>query len=162
MFLAHFSLNPYGKDNTSRQKKGYFNAQMDRNYCDFLPHLVGRGGVMDLHLSHLFIIGYILSNLLLTFLPKTWFSNPKFFYSLVVIDTGIVSFGMYLSEKVTTDFYLVFFLIIIFASMSRNFKLLMAIGGVTALLYGFLLYSWGLLIQKMVSVIPFVSLLSSS
>jgi PAS domain S-box-containing protein len=52
---------------------------------------------------------------------------------------------MYLSEKMTTDFYLVFFLIIIFASVSRNFKLLMVIGGITALLYGCLLYSWGLL-----------------
>jgi PAS domain S-box-containing protein len=52
---------------------------------------------------------------------------------------------MYLSEKMTTDFYLVFFLIIIFASISRNFKLLMVIGGMTALLYGCLLYAWGLL-----------------
>jgi PAS domain S-box-containing protein len=52
---------------------------------------------------------------------------------------------MYLSEKMTTDFYLVFFLIIIFASISRNFKLLMIIGAITALLYGVLLYSWGLL-----------------
>jgi len=55
---------------------------------------------------------------------------------------------MYLSEKMTTDFYFVFFLIIIFASVSRNFKLLMIIGGVTAFLYGGLLYSWGLLIKK--------------
>lgn len=107
--------------------------------------LFGRGRVTDLHLSHILIVIYILSNVLLTFLPKTWFSNLKFFYPLVIVDTGIVSFGMYLSEKMTTDFYLVFFLIIIFASISRNFKLLMAIGGITALLYGVLLYSWGLL-----------------
>lgn len=110
--------------------------------------LLGRGRVPNLHLSYLLIFGYILSNLLLTFFPKVWFWNPKLFYSLVIIDTGIVSFGMYLSEKMTSDFYLVFFLIIIFASISRNFKLLMAIGGVTALLYGFLLYSWGLLISQ--------------
>ncbi len=107
--------------------------------------LFGRGRVTDLHLSHFLIGGYILSNILLTFLPKPWFSNLKFFYPLVIVDTGIVSFGMYLSEKMTTDFYLVFFLIIIFASISRNFKLLMAIGGITAFLYGILLYSWGLL-----------------
>jgi two-component system cell cycle sensor histidine kinase/response regulator CckA len=110
--------------------------------------LFGKVGVTDLHLGHLFIIGYILSNLLLTFLPRTWFSNPKLFYSLVIIDTGLVSFGMYLSEMVTTDFYLVFFLIIIFASLSRNFKLLMVIGGVTAFIYGILLYSWGLLTSE--------------
>jgi len=110
--------------------------------------LFGRGRVTDLQLSHLLISVYLLSNILLTFVPKKWFSNTKLFYPLVIFDTGIVSFGMYLSEKMTTDFYLVFFLIIIFASISRNFKLLMAIGGITALLYGFLLHSWGLLISK--------------
>ena len=110
--------------------------------------LFGRGRVTDLYLSHILIVVYILSNILLTFLPKTWFSNSKFFYPLVIVDTVIVSFGMYLSEKMTTDFYLVFFLIIIFASISRNFKLLMTIGGVTALLYGVLLHSWGLLITE--------------
>ena len=110
--------------------------------------LLGKGRVTNLHLGYLLIFGYMLSNVLLTFLPKAWFWNQKLFYSLVLIDTGIVSFGMYLSEKMTSDFYLVFFLIIIFASISRNFKLLMAIGGITALLYGVLLYSWGLLISQ--------------
>jgi len=110
--------------------------------------LFGRGRVMDPQLSHILIAGYILSNVLLTFLPKTWFSNSKLFYPLVIFDTAIVSFGMYLSEKMTTDFYLVFFLIIIFASISRNFKMLMAIGGITALLYGVLLHSWGFLFSK--------------
>jgi len=127
--------------------------------------LFARGKVTDLHLGHLLILGYILSNLFLTFLPKAWFWNPKFFYSLVVIDTAIVSFGMYLSEKMTSDFYLVFFLIIIFASISRNFKLLMVIGGITALLYGFLLYSWGLLISQNSSSytlrIPFIFIMTA-
>jgi PAS domain S-box-containing protein len=126
--------------------------------------LLGKGRVADPQLSHLFILGYILSNLFLTFLPKILFSNPKFFYSLILIDTGIISFGMYLSEKMATDFYLVFFLIIIFASMSRNFKLLMAVGGMTALLYGILLYSWGLLTsEKMggnILRIPFVFIMT--
>jgi PAS domain S-box-containing protein len=107
--------------------------------------LFGKGRVTDLYLSYTLIMVYIFSNVLLIFLPRTWFSNLKLFYPLVLFDTGIVSIGMYLSEKMTTDFYLVFFLIIIFASISRNFKLLMVIGGMTALLYGCLLYAWGLL-----------------
>jgi PAS domain S-box-containing protein len=127
--------------------------------------LFGQGRVTDLHLSHILIVIYILSNVLLTFFPKTWFSNLKFFYPLVIVDTGIVSFGMYLSEKMTTDFYLVFFLIIIFASISRNFKLLMAIGGITALLYGVLLYSWGLLLTQNSSSytlrIPFIFIMTA-
>ena len=72
---------------------------------------------------------------------------------------------MYLSEKMTTDFYLVFFLIIIFASISRNFKLLMVIGGITALLYGVLLYSWGLLTMEHGSSytlrIPFIFIMTA-
>jgi PAS domain S-box-containing protein len=127
--------------------------------------LLGRGGVTNPQLSYFFVIGYILSNFLLHLLPKKWFLNPKFFYSLVLIDTGIISFGMYISEKMATDFYLVFFLIIMFASMSRNFKLLMVIGGTTALLYAILLYSWGLLTSEKVGIniirIPFVFIMAT-
>jgi PAS domain S-box-containing protein len=127
--------------------------------------LFGKGRVTDPQLSHILIAGYILSNVLLTFLPKIWFSNSKLFYPLVIFDTGIVSFGMYLSEKMTTDFYLVFFLIIIFASISRNFKLLMVIGGITALLYGVLLYSWGFLTMEHGSSytlrIPFIFIMTA-
>jgi PAS domain S-box-containing protein len=127
--------------------------------------LFGRGRVSDLQLSHLLITGYILSNIFLIFLPKRLFSNSKFFYSLVVIDTGLISCGMYLSEKVATDFYLVFFLLLIFASLSRNFKLLMTIGGIIAILYGVLLYSWGLLLSEHGSSyilrIPFIFIMTA-
>lgn len=127
--------------------------------------LFGRGQVANIGLSHLLIIGYLISNLILIFLPETWFSKLKFFYPLVLFDTGIVTFGMYLSEKMTSDFYIVFFLIIIFASVSRNFKLLMVIGGITALLYGILLYTWGLLTsQDSISYtlrIPFIFIMTA-
>jgi PAS domain S-box-containing protein len=127
--------------------------------------LFGKGRVTDLRLSNILIFIYLLSNILLTFFPKRWFSNLKLFYPLVLFDTCVVSFGMYLSEKMTTDFYLVFFLIIIFASISRNFKLLMIIGGITALLYGVLLYSWGLLTNEESSSytlrIPFIFIMTA-
>jgi len=127
--------------------------------------LLGRGRVVDPNLSHLLVFGYLISNVIITFFPSSWFSNPRFFYPLVIVDTGVVLLGMYLSEKMVTDFYLVFFMIIIFASMSRSFKLLMFIGGATALLYGFLLYSWGLLISEHGSSyalrIPFIFIMTA-
>jgi PAS domain S-box-containing protein len=127
--------------------------------------LLGRGRVVDSNLSHLLVFGYLISNVIITFFPSSWFSNPRFFYPLVIVDTGVVLLGMYLSEKMVTDFYLVFFMIIIFASMSRSFKLLMFIGGATALLYGFLLYSWGLLISEHGSSyalrIPFIFIMTA-
>jgi PAS domain S-box-containing protein len=107
--------------------------------------LFGNEFQVSLDPGHLLILVYILSNVALTFAPKKWFSSQKIFYSLVIVDTAIVSLGMVLSEKVATDFYLVFFLIMIFASVSRDFKLLMTISGISCLIYGFLLYSWGLL-----------------
>jgi len=123
--------------------------------------LFGRGRVADLGLGQAFILAYVLSNIILSFLPGAWFSNPKLFYSLVVFDTAIVSLGMYLSENVTTDFYLVFFLIIIFASMSRNYRLLIAISGITACLYGALLFSWGLLhSEHLIMRIPFIFIMA--
>ncbi|MBM4339750.1 MAG: PAS domain S-box protein [Deltaproteobacteria bacterium] len=127
--------------------------------------LLGRGKVADPNLSHLLVLGYILSNIIIAFLPDRWFSSPKFFYPLVIGDTGLILIGMYLSEKMVTDFYLAFFLIIIFASLSRNFRLLMFIGGATALLYGFLLYSWGLLFSDEGSSyalrIPFIFIMTA-
>lgn len=127
--------------------------------------LFGRGQVSNISLSHFLIIGYLISNIILLFIPETWFSNLKFFYPLVLFDTGIVTFGMYLSEKITSDFYIIFFLIIIFASISRNFKLLMVIGGITAILYGVLLYFWGLLTsQDSISYtlrIPFIFIMTA-
>src|SRR4030043_1254585 len=126
--------------------------------------LFGKGRVTGLRLSYVLIIIYLLSNVLLTFFPKAWFSNLKLFYPLVLFDTAIVSFGMYLSEKMTTDFYIVFFLIIIFASVSRNFKLLMVIGGITALLYGVLLYSWAFLLKEDSSYtlrVPFIFIMTA-
>ncbi len=104
-----------------------------------------KGRMIDPSLGYLLLSIYVLSNILLSFLPKAWLYNPKFFYSLVLFDTGIVTFGMYLSEKMATDFYLVFFLILIFASLHRNYKFLMVLSGVTAAVYGVLLYNWGLL-----------------
>lgn len=127
--------------------------------------LFGRGRVTDSNLSHFLVLGYLFSNLVLTFCPRSWFSNSKFFYPLVIGDTGIILLGMYLSEKMITDFYLAFFLIIIFASLSRNFKLLMFIGGATSFIYGFLLYSWGLLISPEGSSyalrIPFIFIMTA-
>jgi PAS domain S-box-containing protein len=127
--------------------------------------LFGKGKVADEGLSNFLIIIYIFSNILLTFVPTAWFSDPKLFYPIVLFDTGIVSFGMYLSEKMATDFYLVFFLIIIVASISRNFKLLMIIGGVTAFLYGVLLYFWGFFTSENSSSyilrIPFIFIMTA-
>ena len=126
MFLVYFLLNSCGMEKMKIQDKKNIILCLRWTVIIVTSYLIffGKGRITDPDIGHLFILAYIFSNLILIFLPKTWFSNPKFFYFLVVFDTGIVSLGMYLSERVTADFYLIFFLVLIFASMSRNFKLL--------------------------------------
>ena len=107
--------------------------------------LFGKGGATDFNLGKLFVLLYIFSNVILTFFPSSWFVNLNLFYFFALFDTALVFLGMYLSESATTNFYLIFFLIIIFASIGRNFRLLMTISGVSAVLYGIFLYTQGLL-----------------
>ena len=126
--------------------------------------LFGGGRIVDFHLGHLFILIYILSNTVFMFLPRHWFSKQYFFYAVVLSDTSLVALGMYLSERVTVDFYMIFFLILIFASMSRSFNLLMIVSAAAAVLYGVLLYSWGLFASEEASTyalrIPFVFIMA--
>ena len=129
--------------NTNTGENHYFRCM----FTILISYLIlfGDGRVTDLCLEQIFILAFIFFSLIFIFLPQAWFSNPKLFYSLVVIDTGFVSFGMYLPEKVTKDFYFIFFLILILASVSRNYKLLMTIYGTKASLCRVFLYKWGLL-----------------
>ena len=126
--------------------------------------LFGGGRIVDFHLGHLFILIYILSNVIFMFLPRHWFSKQYFFYAVVLSDTSLVALGMYLSERVTVDFYMIFFLILIFASMSRSFNLLMIVSAAAAVLYGVLLYSWGFFASEEASTyalrIPFIFIMA--
>jgi PAS domain S-box-containing protein len=111
--------------------------------------LFAKGEMTPLHSAGIFVLLYILSNIVLTFLPSAWFSNLKLFFFLALFDTSMVSLGMYLSDNITTDFYLIFFLVIIFSSISRNFRMLMVISALAAVFYGVSLYTWGLLSSEL-------------
>jgi hypothetical protein len=76
--------------------------------------IFGEGSRQDLNLPNLFILFYILSNVILTFSPRVWFFNPKFFYTLVILDTGIISLGMFLSGRAATDFFLAWIPMLVF------------------------------------------------
>jgi PAS domain S-box-containing protein len=127
--------------------------------------LFANGEITPLYSTGIFILLYILSNFVLSFLPSAWFSNLKLFYFIALFDTGMVSLGMYLSENATTDFYLIFFLVIILCSVSRSYGLLMVMSAMAALFYGVFLYTRGLLSSELaVSYtlrIPFIFIAST-
>ena len=87
--------------------------------------LLGRGISAPQILPSLLIFLYLFSNFIAYFLPSSYFSRLHFFYLILLFDTFMVSLGIYLTSQFNTDFYLVYFLIIIFASIARSIKLLM-------------------------------------
>jgi PAS domain S-box-containing protein len=106
--------------------------------------LFGRGIHAPQLFPSLLILFYLASNLVAYGLPPSYFLKLRFFYLTLLFDTVMVSLGIYLTAQFNTDFYLVYFLIIIFASVARSFKLLMINAVVICGIYGWFLWSKGL------------------
>jgi len=105
--------------------------------------LFGRGvGSLEL-LPSLVILFYLFSNVCAYFLPESYFMKVLFFYILLLFDTFMVSLGIYITSQFDTDFYLVYFLIILVASIARSFRLLMVNALVICGIYGWLLWTRG-------------------
>jgi len=105
--------------------------------------LFGRGGGSLELLPSLVILFYIFSNVCAYFLPESYFMKVLFFYILLLFDTFMVSLGIYITSQFDTDFYLVYFLIILIASIARSFKLLMVNALVICGIYGWFLWTRG-------------------
>ncbi|RPJ02737.1 MAG: PAS domain S-box protein, partial [Deltaproteobacteria bacterium] len=112
----------------------------------------------------LLIVLYLLSNLIASFIPASYFIKVPFFYVVLFFDTFMVSLGIYITSQFQTDFYLVYVLIIIFASLSRSFRLLVLNGLVICGIYGWLLWQKGLTIlsldEGVLLRIPFIFIMN--
>jgi PAS domain S-box-containing protein len=111
--------------------------------------LFGRGIDTPQLFPSLLILFYLVSNLIAYGLPSSYFLKLRFFYLTLIFDTVMVSLGIYLTAQFNTDFYLVYFLIIIFASIARSFKLLMINAVIICGIYGWFLWSRGLSMEDM-------------
>ena len=105
--------------------------------------LFGRGIASPELLPSVIILFYLISNLIGYFLPPSYFMKLPFFTMILLFDTFMVSLGIYITSQFNTDFYLVYFLIILFASIARDFKLLMINALVICGIYGWLLWTKG-------------------
>lgn len=91
----------------------------------------------------LVIFFYLLSNVCAYFIPASYFLKIWFFYILLLFDTSMVSLGIYITSQFDTDFYLVYFLIILLASVARSLRLLMVNAMVICGVYGWFLWTKG-------------------
>ena len=99
--------------------------------------------------SYIFIAIFFSTNLLLPYIPARYYYDKKIFYILFFFDSIMICLGIYLSGNASTDFYLIYFLIIGLASTSTSLKYLMINTTVFTLLYGWILFQKGLLAGDM-------------
>jgi len=81
---------------------------------------------------------FVVSNIILTFLPRERFASPLVPSSIVLMDAGFISLAIYLTSGFNTDFYLVYFLIIFIAAMRQDLRGSVMAGVIAISLYGWL------------------------
>ncbi len=90
---------------------------------------------------HAFIFVYILSNIALYWVEETLFDSSYFYSPLVIFDTIFVTASLVMSGQVETDFYLVYFLIVILCTIWQDFRGLVVVAVLATLLYSYFLFS---------------------
>jgi PAS domain S-box-containing protein len=93
--------------------------------------------------SYIFIVIFFSTNLFLPYIPIRYYYDKKIFHILFLFDSIMICLGIYLSGNASTDFYLIYFLIIGLASMSTGLKYLMINTTVFILIYGWILFQKG-------------------
>lgn len=82
---------------------------------------------------------YLLTNLVLYFIPETKFSKPIITFAVFLTDVVAISLAIYFTQGMQTDFYLIYFLIIFIASVGQNIRGSIFIAIVASVFYGWLL-----------------------
>jgi len=93
--------------------------------------------------SYIFIAIFFSTNLFLPYIPVRYYYDKKIFHILFLFDSIMICLGIYLSGNASTDFYLIYFLIIGLAAMSTGLKYLMINTTVFTLIYGWILFQKG-------------------
>jgi PAS domain S-box-containing protein len=95
--------------------------------------------------GYLFIVIYLLTNLIVAYIPEPFFYNDKIFYGLILCDSMLLPAGIYFSGYVGSDLYLMYFFIISLTTISSHFKYLMINAVIFSGIYGWILYQNGYL-----------------
>lgn len=75
---------------------------------------------IELSWAHLFIIILILSNLCLYFVREELLAKSKFYSIIALADVALITIALVLSGQSGTDFYLMYFLVIIISAFSQD------------------------------------------
>jgi len=99
--------------------------------------------------GYIFIAVYLLTNLIVAYIPEKFFHDDKIFYGFILCDSMLLPAGIYFSGYVGSDLYLMYFFIISLTTISSHFKYLMINTVIFSVIYGWLLYQEGFLTGPM-------------
>ena len=99
--------------------------------------------------SNLFVVLYLSSNLFILYIPNRYFIKRTIFHYLIFFNSLMICLGMYLSGNASTDFYLIYFLIMGISCTSINIKYLMINTTIFVFIYGYILFQKGFLRGEM-------------
>ncbi len=102
--------------------------------------LFSRGRVSLLSSQTFIICTLLLSNLVLTYIPEHVFSKKWFDYVFVMMDTVFVSLGIYMTGDSSSEFYLVYFLVIIATTFSSDLRTIIRNTAIVSVVYTIMLF----------------------
>ena len=86
------------------------------------------------------ILGLIASNIALTFIPKHTLNKNTIYYLILLLDTLVIGFCVYMIGLKNTDFYIVYFMLILLACSSGRLKWILMNITIVCILYGVIMY----------------------
>jgi diguanylate cyclase (GGDEF)-like protein len=84
---------------------------------------------------------HISSNLVLSMAPLRIVTSPSFYLCIVPMDAAFITLALWLTKSAETDFYLVFFLVVIVAAIGRNLRYVFMSVAAMTLCYGWLMWT---------------------
>ncbi len=102
--------------------------------------LYSREGLIFGTRAYLLGVALLLSNIVFTFIPRQHFAKPALSSIIVIMDAGFISLAIYLTSGFNTDFYLVYFFIILIAAMRQELKGSLVTGTIAITMYGLLVW----------------------
>jgi|GEM_PF-1835770 len=95
---------------------------------------------------NLLVFFFILSNVFLYFISLEYFKKDLFRYFIFIGDVLLVSLGIFFTQSAGTDFFLLYFLVIVITALGKDIKV-----SIIATIVSSLLYFW-LLLRKNINI----------
>jgi diguanylate cyclase (GGDEF)-like protein/PAS domain S-box-containing protein len=87
------------------------------------------------------IFVHIASNIALSLAPQRIVTSSSFYLCIVPADTAFIALALWLTKSAETDFYLVFFLVVVIAAIGRNLLYVFVSVAAMSLCYGWLIWT---------------------